>query len=52
MSTEPTTDLILRWEFDERDMRKVNIWQPRPDKEDLKLYYVRATTLPFFPLGA
>jgi len=40
MSTEPTTDLVLRWEFDSGDIRKLNIWTARPgDQDDLKLYY-------------
>jgi len=39
MATEATTDIVLRWEFDARDMRKVNIWQPQEGQDDLKLYY-------------
>ncbi|KAG9030947.1 hypothetical protein FS837_003133 [Tulasnella sp. UAMH 9824] len=34
------TDLVLRWEFDPEEMRKLSIWMTHPEsQESLKLYY-------------
>ncbi|KAG8955628.1 hypothetical protein FRC04_007619 [Tulasnella sp. 424] len=36
---DPNTDLVLRWEFDPDEMRKLTIWMTHPQsQEDLKLY--------------
>lgn len=38
---DANADLVLRWEFDPDEMRKLNIWMTHPQtQEPLKLYYV------------
>ncbi|KAG9004108.1 hypothetical protein FRB94_012415 [Tulasnella sp. JGI-2019a] len=41
MSATTTTDLLLTWQFDAKDMRKAELWIPPPEgsTERLKLYY-------------
>ncbi|KAG8907226.1 hypothetical protein FRB99_005050 [Tulasnella sp. 403] len=40
MSIDPNADLVLRWEFDPSDIRKVKMYIPNPDgsPEPLKLF--------------
>jgi hypothetical protein len=42
MNIDTPADLVLRWDFDADDMRKLDIWMSRPEtpEDPLKLYYV------------